>query len=185
MKGYLDSFQYNKKLSWICMQFIVTDILNKNWCLIQVTFQQIKYNTVPNGLTVTKHSKLIEAHLISCFPIRLAPTSLLALSQKVYHLIFAAIVNVWMPIYCFIVSNVNFPYKTSIDEWLIFCTITRCYSDDEYYHSFVIATGDTVFEIISPLVWCKTPMRVRFVHVRICSTVMAGMRHDFATFNSQ
>ena len=38
----------------------------------------------------------------------------------------------------------NFPYKTSIDERLIFYTITRCYSDGEYCHVFAIAAGDII-----------------------------------------
>ena len=31
----------------------------------------------------------------------------------------------------FIIPHMNFPYKTSIDERLIFYNITRCYSDGE------------------------------------------------------
>ena len=42
----------------------------------------------------------------------------------------------------FIIPHVNSPYKTSIDERLIFYNITRCYSDGEYYHVFAIAAGD-------------------------------------------
>ena len=38
----------------------------------------------------------------------------------------------------------NFPYKTSIDERLIFFTITHCYSDSEYCHPFAIAGGDSI-----------------------------------------
>ena len=44
----------------------------------------------------------------------------------------------------FIIPHVNSPYKTSIDERLIFYNITRCYSDGEYCHSFTIAAGDIV-----------------------------------------
>ena len=44
-------------------------------------------------------------------------------------------------IYSFIIPHVNFPYKTSIEEGLIFLNITRCYSDGEYYHVFAIAAG--------------------------------------------
>ena len=44
----------------------------------------------------------------------------------------------------FIIPNVNSPYKTSIDEQLIFYNITRCYSDAKYCHSFAIAAGDIV-----------------------------------------
>ena len=38
----------------------------------------------------------------------------------------------------------NFPYKTSIDERLIFYNITGCYSDGEYRHMFAIAAGDII-----------------------------------------
>ena len=38
----------------------------------------------------------------------------------------------------------NSPYKTSIDERLIFYNITRCYSDGEYCHVFSIAAGDII-----------------------------------------
>ena len=44
----------------------------------------------------------------------------------------------------FIIPYVNFPYKASIDEWLIFETITRCFSDYEYRHSFAIAASDSL-----------------------------------------
>ena len=44
----------------------------------------------------------------------------------------------------FIIPHVNFPYKTSIDERLIFYNITRCYSNGEYCHVFAIAAGDII-----------------------------------------
>ena len=44
----------------------------------------------------------------------------------------------------FIIPHVNSPYKTSIDERLIFYNITRCYSDGEYCHLFAIAAGDII-----------------------------------------
>ena len=47
-------------------------------------------------------------------------------------------------IYSFIIPHVNFPYKTSIDERLIFYNIPRCYSDGEYCHSFALAAGDII-----------------------------------------
>ena len=53
--------------------------------------------------------------------------------KKVHHIIFLIII-----------PHVNFPYKTSIDERLIFYNITRCYSDGEHCHSFAIAAGDIV-----------------------------------------
>ena len=74
----------------------------------------------------------------------------------------------------------NFPYKNSIDEWLIFYNVTRCYSYGEYCHSFAIAAGDIIK--YQSFVWCATAMRVRFVHVRIRFTAMADMRHDFCHF---
>ena len=47
-------------------------------------------------------------------------------------------------IYIFIIPYVNSPYKTSIDERLIFYNITRCYSDGEYCNVFAIAAGDII-----------------------------------------
>ena len=43
-----------------------------------------------------------------------------------------------------IIPHVNSPYKTSIDERLIFYNITRCYSDGEYCPMFAIAAGDII-----------------------------------------
>ena len=43
-----------------------------------------------------------------------------------------------------IIPQVNSPYKTCIDERLIFYNITRCYSDGEYCHVFAIAAGDII-----------------------------------------
>ena len=58
------------------------------------------------------------------------------------------LVNTWMAVkdYIFhvIIPHVNSPYKTSIDERLIFYNIPRCYSDGEYCHSFAIAAGDII-----------------------------------------
>ena len=47
-------------------------------------------------------------------------------------------------IFTFIIPHVNFPYKTSIDELLIFYNITRCYSNGEYCLVFAIAAGDII-----------------------------------------
>ena len=47
-------------------------------------------------------------------------------------------------IYIFIIPHVNSPYKTSIDERLIFYNITHCDSDGEYCHVFAIAAGDII-----------------------------------------
>ena len=44
----------------------------------------------------------------------------------------------------FIIPHVNSPYKTSIAERLIFYNITRCYSDSECCHVFVMAAGDII-----------------------------------------
>ena len=49
-----------------------------------------------------------------------------------------------VPLSFIIIPHVNSPYKTSIDERLIFYNITRCYSDGEFFHSFAIAVGDIV-----------------------------------------
>ena len=43
-----------------------------------------------------------------------------------------------------IIPHVNSPYKTSIDERLIFYNITRCLSDGEYCTLFAIAGGDII-----------------------------------------
>ena len=43
-----------------------------------------------------------------------------------------------------IIPHVNSPYKTSIDERLLFYNITRCYSNGEYCHVFAIAAGDII-----------------------------------------
>ena len=47
-------------------------------------------------------------------------------------------------IFYIIIPHVNSPYKTFIDQRLIFYNITRCYSDGEYCHSFAIAAGDII-----------------------------------------
>ena len=47
-------------------------------------------------------------------------------------------------VFIVITPHVNSPYKTSIDERLIFYNITRCYSDGEYCHSFAIAADDII-----------------------------------------
>ena len=44
----------------------------------------------------------------------------------------------------FIIPHMNSPYKTSIDERLIFYNITHCHSDSEYCHLFAIAAGDII-----------------------------------------
>ena len=49
-----------------------------------------------------------------------------------------------LTIYSFIIPHLNFPYKTSIDERLIFYNIIRCYSDGECCHVFAIAAGDII-----------------------------------------
>ena len=47
-------------------------------------------------------------------------------------------------IFNLIIPHVNSPYKTSIDERLVFYNITRCYSDGEYCNLFAIAGGDII-----------------------------------------
>ena len=47
-------------------------------------------------------------------------------------------------IFYIIIPHVNSPYKTSMDERLIFYNITRCYSDGEYFYVFAIAAGDII-----------------------------------------
>ena len=77
----------------------------------------------------------------------------------------------------------NSPYKTSINERLIFYDITRCYSDGEYCHMFAIAAGDIIKYQGGHL------MHNTDVHT-VCScrrrsTAMADMTHDLATLNSK
>ena len=83
----------------------------------------------------------------------------------------------------FIKLHVNSPYETSIDERLIFYNITRCYSDGECCHVFAIAAGDIIKYQGGHMM--RSPMRVRFDHVRRRSTAMADMTHDLATLNSK
>ena len=71
--------------------------------------------------------------------------------QEVLFLIISVISGTYImlyrsqwPIYYIIIPHVNFPYKTSIDERLIFYNITRCYSNAEYCHVFAIAVGDII-----------------------------------------
>ena len=47
-------------------------------------------------------------------------------------------------LYHFIIPHVNYPYKTSLEERLIFYNITGSFRDGEYCHVFVIAAGDTL-----------------------------------------
>ena len=57
-----------------------------------------------------------------------------------------------LTIYVIIIPHVNSPYKTSIDQRLIFYTINCCYSDCEYCHLFAIAVGDSLkYQLF---VWC-------------------------------
>ena len=47
-------------------------------------------------------------------------------------------------IFDIIIPHMNFPYKTSINERLIFHNITCCYRNGEYCHVFAIAAGDII-----------------------------------------
>ena len=64
--------------------------------------------------------------------------------QTVFLIINGVNIISYAYIYIFIIPHVNFPYKTSIDERLIFHNITRCYSNGEYCHVFAIAAGDII-----------------------------------------
>ena len=75
------------------------------------------------------------------------------------------------------------PYKTSIDEPLIFYNITRCYSDGEYCHVFAIAAGDIITYQGGHMMRSADAPTVD--HVRRRSTAMADMMHDLATLNSK
>ena len=83
----------------------------------------------------------------------------------------------------FIIPHANFPYKTSIDERLIFYNITRCYSNREYCHMFAIAAGD-IIKYQGGHMMRNADART-FVHVRRRSTAMADMTHDLGTSNSK
>ena len=88
-----------------------------------------------------------------------------------------------MYIIYFIIPHVNSPYKTSIDERLIFYNITHCYSDGEYCHVFAIAADD-IIEYQGGHMMRNADART-VVHVRRRSTAMADMTHDLATLNSK
>ena len=70
----------------------------------------------------------------------------LNIKQCIYQHKQLTIVNVLIRscILVFIIPHVNFPYKTSIDERLIFYNITRYYSNGEYCHVFAIAADDII-----------------------------------------
>ena len=82
-----------------------------------------------------------------------------------------------------IIPHVNSPYKTSIDERLIFYNIIRCYSDGECCHVFAIAAGDIIKYQGGHMM--RNANARQFVHVRRHSTAMADMTHDLATLNSK
>ena len=83
----------------------------------------------------------------------------------------------YISIYCVIIPLVNSPYKTAIDERLIFYNITRCYSDGECCHVFAIAVGD--------IIKYQGGHMMRNADARtVCSPqesskAMADMTHDF------
>ena len=83
----------------------------------------------------------------------------------------------------FIIPRVNSPYKTSIDERLIFYYITRCYSDGEYCHLFAIAAGDIIKYQGGHMMRNANARTVRSIRRR--SPAMADMTHDLATLNSK
>ena len=87
-----------------------------------------------------------------------------------------------------IIPHVNSPYKTSIDEQLLFYNITRCYSDGEYCHSFAIAAGDIIKYQGGHIMRNADARTVRSRQETFNSNgghdAMADMTHDFATLNS-
>ena len=79
--------------------------------------------------------------------------------------------------------HVNFPYKTSIDERLIFYNITSCYSNGEYCHVFAIAAGDNI-KYQGGHMMRNADARTVHSHQET-STAMEDMTHDLATLNSK
>ena len=65
----------------------------------------------------------------------------LTLCINIYHFVLNKVKS---KLILFNIPHVNSPYKTSIDERLIFYNITRCYSDGGYCHLFAIAAGDII-----------------------------------------
>ena len=51
---------------------------------------------------------------------------------------------IFWKVFYIIIPHVNFPYKTSIDERLIFYNIARFYSNGVYCHVFAIAAGNII-----------------------------------------
>ena len=86
-------------------------------------------------------------------------------------------------LYLFIISHVNFPYKTAIDERLIFYNITRCYSNGECCHVIPIAAGDIVKYQGGHMMRNAYARTVRSRQETFNSN--ADMAHDLATLNSK
>ena len=78
---------------------------------------------------------------------------------------------------------VNFPYKTSIDERLIFWTIICCYSDGEYCHVFAIAVGDIIKYQGGHMMRNADAHTVRSRQETFNSN--GGHEHDLATLSSK
>ena len=78
------------------------------------------------------------------------------------------------PILDIIIPHVNSPYKTSIDERLIFYNITRCYSDGEYCHVFAIAAGRLVPHVD------KAPLPLRILRL-VTSNFLPGSRESHSS----
>ena len=76
----------------------------------------------------------------------------------------------------------NSPYKTAIDERLIFYNITHCYSDGECCHVFAIAAGDIKYQG-GHMMRSADARTVRSRQETF--KAMADMTHDLATLNSK
>ena len=88
-----------------------------------------------------------------------------------------------MSIIIIIIPHVNSPYKTSIDEGLIFYNITRCYSDGEYCHLLAIAVGDIIKYQGGHMMRNADVRTVRSSQETFNSN--GDMTHDLATLNSK
>ena len=77
----------------------------------------------------------------------------------------------------------NFQYKNSIEERLIFYNITPCYSNGIYCHVFALAAGDIIKYQGSQMMRNADARMVFYIRRR--STAMADMTHDLATLNSK
>ena len=101
-----------------------------------------------------------------------------------------SVYNQYLIVNIIIIPHVNSPYKTSIDERLIFYNITRYYSDGECCHVFAIAAGDIIEYqslVYGSFVW---GIHVRYNNIKyqgghmMCKAGARTVRSRQETFNS-